>query len=103
MSVTEENIELGVERDCVCGDNILTDMSDMIKDQEETTVKNKEVLDSDMGLEEITVATTKHLKPKVGSYVVVQYEGELFPGIVEVLDVKGAVVYVMIKYGKYWK
>ncbi|KAI6651097.1 hypothetical protein LOD99_5447 [Oopsacas minuta] len=78
-------------------------MSDMMKDQEETTVKNKEVLDSDMELEEITVATTKHLKTKVGSHVVVQYESELFPGIVEVLDVKGAVVNVMIKYGKYWK
>ncbi|KAI6656139.1 hypothetical protein LOD99_1472 [Oopsacas minuta] len=89
MSVTGENIELGVERDCACGDNILTDMSDMIKDQEETTEKNKEVLVSDMELEEITVTTTKHLKPKVGFQVVVQYEGELFPGIVEGIDLKG--------------
>ena len=98
MSVTEERIEVGGEREC--GDNIL---DEVIKDQEETNVRNEEITDSDIELEEVTVAPTKHLKPRVGSHVIVAYEGELLPGRVEVLDVKGAEINVMVKSGKYWK
>ena len=83
-----------------CGDNIL---EEVIKDHEERNVRNEEISDSDIELEEVTISPTKHLKPRVGSQVIVEYECELYPGRVEVLDVKGAVVSVMIKSGKHWK
>ena len=97
MSV-EECIKVGGEKDC--GDNIL---DEVIKDHVERNVRNEEISDSDTELEEVTISPTKHLKPRVGSQVIVGHEGELFPGRVEVLDVKGAVVNVMVKSGKCWK
>ena len=60
---------------------------------------NEEITDSDIKLEEGTAAPTKHLKPRVGSHVIVAYEGELFRGRVDVLDVKGAEVNVIVNSG----
>ena len=95
MSV-EECIKVGGEKD---GDNL----NEVIKDHEEGNVRNEEISDSDIEQEEVTVSPTEHLKPRVGCHVIVEYEGELFPGRVEVLDIKGAVVNVMVKSGKFWK
>ena len=77
MSV-EECIKVRGEKDC--GDNIL---DEVIMDPKERNVRNEEISDSDIEQEEVTASPTKHLNPRVGSQVIVEYEGERFAGRVE--------------------